>query len=149
MSVKEQLQKALTEAMRQRDDLRKRVLRLALSAIKLVEVEKGRPLEDAEAWAVLQKEIKARHETIEGAERAGREDLVAEARAEIAVLETFLPPPLSPEELEALAREVVAEVGATSPKDMGKVMKPLMAKVQGRAPGSAVSQVVRRLLSRG
>ena len=149
MSVKEQLRRALTEAMRQKDDLRKRVLRLALAAIKLAEVEKGRPLSDPEVWAVLQKEIKARHETIEGAERAGRQDLIAEARAEIAVLEAFLPAPLSAEELEALAREVIAEVGATSPKDMGKVMKPLMARVQGRASGSEVSQVVRRLLSQG
>lgn len=149
MSVKEQLQKALTQAMRQQDTLRKRVLRLALSAIKLAEVEKGRPLTDTEAWAVLQKEVKARHETIEGAERAGRQDLIDEARAEIAVLEEFLPAPLTPEELEALAREVIAEVGATSPRDMGKVMKPLLAKVQGRASGSEVSQVVRRLLAEG
>ncbi len=149
MSVKTQLQQALTEAMRQKDDLRKRVLRLALSAIKLVEVEKGRPLEDPEAWAVIQKEIKARHETIEGAERAGREDLIAEARAEIAVLEEFLPAPLSTEELEALARQVIAEVGATSPRDMGKVMQRLMAQVQGRASGSEVSQIVRRLLAQG
>ena len=149
MSVKEQLQKALTQAMRQQDTLRKRVLRLALSAIKLAEAEKGRPLTDTEAWAVLQKEVKARHETIEGAERAGRQDLIDEARAEIAVLEEFLPAPLTPEELEALAREVIAEVGATSLKDMGKVMKPLLARVQGRASGSEVSQVVRRLLAEG
>lgn len=149
MSVKEQLQKALTQAMRRQDTLRKRVLRLALSAIKLAEVEKGRPLTDTEAWAVLQKEVKARHETIEGAEQAGRQDLIDEARAEITVLEEFLPTPLTPEELEALAREVIAEVGAASPKDMGKVMKPLLAKVQGRASGSEVSQVVRRLLAEG
>ena len=149
MNVKEQLQKALTQAMRQQDALRKRVLRLALSAIKLAEVEKGRPLSDTEVWAVLQKEVKARHETIEGAERARRQDLIDEAQAEIAVLEEFLPAPLTPEALEALAREVIAEVGATSPKDMGKVMKPLLAKVQGRASGSEVSQVVRRLLAQG
>lgn len=149
MSVKEQLQQALTQAMRQQDALRKRTLRLALSAVKLVEVEKGRPLTDAEVWAVLQKEIKARQETIEGAEQAGRQDLIDEARAEIAVLEEFLPAPLTPEELEALAREIIAEVGASSPRDMGKVMKPLMAKVQGRASGSEVSQIVRRLLAEG
>lgn len=149
MNVKEQLQKALTQAMRQQDTLRKRVLRLALAAIKLAEVEKGRPLTEAEAWAVLQKEVKARQETIEGAERAKRQDLIDEAQAEIAVLEEFLPAPLTPEELEALAREVIAEVGATSLKDMGKVMKPLLAKVQGRASGSEVSEVVRRLLAQG
>ncbi len=149
MSVKEQLQQALTQAMRQQDTLRKRVLRLALSAVKLAEVEKGRPLTDAEVWSVLQKEIKARRETIEGAEQAGRQDLIDEARAEITVLEEFLPAPLTPEELEALAREVIAEVGATSPKDMGKVMKPLLARVQGRASGGEVSQVVRRLLAEG
>ena len=149
MSAKEQLQQALIQAMRQQDALRKRVLRLALSALKLAEVEKGRPLRDDEVWAVLQKEIKARHETIEGAERAGRQDLVVEARAEIAVLEEFLPAPLSPEELETLAREVIAEVGASSLREMGQVMKVLMVKVRGRATGREVSQVVQRLLSQG
>lgn len=146
MNTKQRIQQALTEAMRNRDELRKRVLRLALLAIKMAEVERGGELDEAALAAVLQKEVKERRETIEGARQAGRDDLVAEAEAEIAVLQEFLPEPLSPEELEALAREVIAEVGATSPKDMGKVMKALMPRLQGRATGAEASQVVRRLL---
>ncbi len=146
MNTKQQLQAALKEAMRQRDNLRKRTLRLALAAIKLAEVEHGGELDESAVLGVLQKEIKARRETIEGAQRAGRDDLIAEAEAEIAVLQEFLPPPLTPEALEALAREVIAEVGATSPREMGKVMAALMPRLQGRATGKEASQVVRRLL---
>lgn len=149
MNTKQRIQQALTQAMRDRDEVRKRTLRLALLAIKMAEVEQGGELDDAGVWTVLQKEIKERHETIEGARQAGRDDLIAQAEAEIAVLQEFLPPPLSPEELEALAREVIAEVGATSPRDMGKVMKALMPRLQGRATGSEASQVVRRLLQTG
>ncbi len=146
MNTKQQLQAALKEAMRQRDNLRKRTLRLALAAIKLAEVEHGGELDESAVLSVLQKEIKARRETIEGAQRAGRDDLITEAEAEIAVLQEFLPPPLTPEALEALAREVIAEVGATSPREMGKVMAALMPRLQGRATGKEASQVVRRLL---
>ena len=146
MNTKQQLQEALKEAMRQRDDLRKRTLRLALAAIKLAEVEHGGELDESAVLSVLQKEIKARRETIEGAQRAGRDDLIADAEAEIAVLQEFLPPPLTPEALEALVREVIAEVGATSPREMGKVMAALMPRLQGRATGKEASQVVRRLL---
>ena len=146
MNTKQQLQAALKEAMRQRDNLRKRTLRLALAAIKLAEVEHGGELDASAVLSVLQKEIKARRETIEGAQRAGRDDLITEAEAEIAVLQEFLPPPLTPEALEALAREVIAEVGATSPREMGKVMAALMPRLQGRATGKEASQVVRRLL---
>ncbi len=146
MNTKQQLQEALKEAMRQRDDLQKRTLRLALAAIKLAEVEHGGELDESAVLSVLQKEIKARRETIEGAQRAGRDDLIADAEAEIAVLQEFLPPPLTPEALEALVREVIAEVGATSPRDMGKVMAALMPRLQGRATGKEASQEVRRLL---
>ncbi len=146
MNTKQQLQEALKEAMRRRDDLRKRTLRLALAALKLAEVEHGGELDENAVLGVLQKEIKARRETIEGAQRAGRDDLIAEAEAEIAVLRGFLPPPLTPEALEALAREVIAEVGAASPREMGKVMAALMPRLQGRATGKEASQVVRRLL---
>jgi len=132
--------------MRQRDDLRKRTLRLALAAIKLAEVEKGGALDEGDLLGVIQKEIKARKETIESAQRAGREDLVATAEAEMAVLREFLPPPLDADALEKLTRETIAAVGAQSMRDMGKVMAALMPKVQGRADGKTVSAVVRRLL---
>lgn len=146
MSTKSQLESALKDAMRSNDDLRKRTLRMALSAIRLAEVDKGAALEDAAVLSLLQKEIKSRQESIEDARRAQRPDLEEASQAEIAVLQEFLPKQLSPEELEALAREAIAEVGATSVKEMGLVMKVLVPRLQGRAPGDQASQVVRRLL---
>ncbi len=146
MDTKQKLQLALKEAMRQHDDLRKRTVRSALAAIKLAEVEAGGALDEGALLAVLQKELKMRREALEGAQKAGRPDLIAAAEAEMAVLQEFLPAPFTEEELEALAREVIAEVGATSPRDMGKVMSALMPRLQGRATGKEASQVVRRLL---
>ncbi len=146
MDTKSRLQQALKEALRAKDMLRKETLRTALAEIKMAEVEKQRPLTEAEVLAVLHKQVKMRRETLEAARQAGRDDLVARTEAVIAVLEAFLPQPLSAAELEALAREVIAEVGAQGPRDMGKVMKALMPRVQGRATGQQVSQVVRRLL---
>ena len=147
MNVKAQLESALKDAMRSSDDLRKRTLRMALSAIKLTEIDKGAALDDPGVLAVLQKEIKARNEAIADAERAHRDDLVAASRDEIAVLEGFLPKALTPQELEDLARQAIAEAGAASPAQMGQVMKLLMPRLQGRSTGDAASQVVRKLLS--
>ena len=146
MSVKSQLESALKDAMRAGDDLRKRTLRMALSAIRLAEVDKGAALDDAAALSLLQKEIKVRQESIEDARRANRPDLEQASREEIAVLQDFLPKQLTPEELETLAKDVIAEVGATSIREMGQVMKVLLPRLEGRAPGDQASQVVRRLL---
>jgi hypothetical protein len=118
-----------------------------LTSIKLAEVEKIDSLDESELIAVLQKEAKMRHETIEEAKRAEREDLIGPLEEELAVLESYLPKPLTPEELENLARETISEVGATSVQEMGSVMKQLMPKVQGRADGKAVSEAVRGLLT--
>jgi len=147
MTVKSQLENALKDALRSGDDLRKRTLRMALSAIKQTEIDKGITLDDPGVMAVLQKEIKGRHETIADAERANRPDLVAASRDEIAVLEGYLPKPLTSQELEAEVRQAIAEVGATSPAQMGQVMKLLMPRLQGRATGEAASQVARKLLA--
>jgi len=146
MDIKQKLQQALKEAMRQRDDVRKRTVRSVLAAIKLAEVEAGKPLDEDALLGVIQKEVKMRREALEGAQKAGRDDLIAAAEAEMAVLQEFLPEPLTAEDLEALARETIAEVGAASPRDMGKVMAALMPRLQGRATGKEASQVVRRLL---
>jgi uncharacterized protein YqeY len=146
MSLLEKLNQDLREAMKAKDETRKRVLRLALSAVKLVEVEKQEELDDAAVIGVLQKETKSRQETIEDAEKAERPDLVETAKAEMAILEEYLPEGLSPEELETLVKEVIEEVGATSMADMGKVMGAIMPKVQGRADGGQVNQLVRQLL---
>ena len=146
MNTKTQLETALKDAMRASDDVRKRTLRMALSAIRLAEVEKGGALDESALLAILQKEIKSRQETIEDARRAGRPDLEAASQAEIEVLKGYLPQALSPEELENLARQVIAEVGATSMREMGQVMKVLIPRLEGRATGDQASQVVRNLL---
>ena len=142
MSTKEKLTQSLKEAMKAKDDRRKRVVRMAMTSIKNAEIDKKGELEEPDVLAILQKEVKARHETIEGAKKAGRDDLIAEAEAEIAVLEEYLPQALSSEELEALVKEAIAEVGATTPKEMGMVMKALMPKVRGRADGKEANQIV-------
>ena len=144
--TKAQLEAALKEAMRQQNELHKRTLRMALSAMRLAEIEKGASLDEPALLAILQKEVKCRQEALSEAQRAGRVDLEADARAEIGVLEGFLPRQLSAEELENQASQAIAELGATSLKDMGQVMKVLMPRLHGQAPGDQVSQVVRRLL---
>ena len=147
MSIKANIEKDITNAMRSSNVLRKNTLRMALSAIKLAEIEKGGSLDDAVVMTVLQKEIKSPRETILDAERAKRPDLVVDAEAEIALLETYLPTQLSHQELESMAQEAIDEVGATSTREIGLVMKVLLPRVQGRAEGSMVSQVVRQLLA--
>ena len=132
--------------MRARDDLRKRVLRMAMAAIKLAEVDKSGALDEAAVMGLLQKEIKSRQEALEEATSANRPDLAADAQAEIAVLQTYLPQPFTPQELEALARQVIAELGADSPRQMGAVMKVLVPRLEGRATGGEANQVVRKLL---
>jgi hypothetical protein len=96
--------------------------------------------------AVIQKEVKSRQETIVDAERANRPEQVAESQAEINILEAYLPEPLTPEELETFAKEAIEEVGATSMREMGQVMKVLIPRLEGRATGSEASQTVRKLL---
>ena len=146
MDTQKQIESDFKDAMRASDDLRKRTYRMVLSSIKLVEVDKGEPLEEPDVLVILQKEIKSRRETIADAERADRADIAADAEAEIGILETYLPQPLTQDEIEEMANEAIAEVGASSPKEMGMVMKVLMPRIQGRADGSQVSQIVRQLL---
>ena len=146
MSIKEQLTQTLKDAMRNRDEIRKRTVRLAIAEIKNAEIDSKSELDEPAVLVILQKEVKARRETIEAAERAGRSDMIEEANAEIAVLEEFLPQPLTDQEIEDLARTAIEATGATSPREMGAVMKHLMPLVQGRADGKTVSQIVRKLL---
>jgi len=146
MSTKEKLTQTLKDALRAKDVVVKRTVRLALAAIKNLEIDTKAEVDEPAVLAILQKEVKSRRETIDGAQRAGRDDLIAEAEAEIAVLEAFLPQPLTPDELEKLAQDAIAEAGATSPREMGKVMQLLIPRVQGRADGKETSQIVRTLL---
>ncbi len=146
MDLKTQLNEAMKASMKAGDDVRKRTVRMALAAIKQNEVDKQTTLDDTAVISILQKEIKNRREALEEAKKANRADLISENEAEIAVIETFLPKAMPADELRALVQAAIAETGAASPSDMGKVMKIVMAKVAGRAPGDMVSQMVRELL---
>jgi uncharacterized protein YqeY len=147
MDKKAKLENDLKEAMRARDDVRKRTIRMALCAIKLAEVERRSALDDEAILGLLQKEVKTRNEAIADAEKAARPDLIASAQAELEVLKGYLPQPFTEEELETLARQAIAESGVTSVKEAGQVMKLLIPRLQGRADGKAASEKVRALLA--
>ena len=146
MTSKADLENDLKDAMRTKDELRKTTLRMALAAIRMAEIEKRVDIDETAILGILQKEIKSRQEAIADAQRAGRQDLVAASQSEIGVLEKYLPQPLTEDELEALARQAIGEVSASSLREMGQVMKVLMPRLAGRASGNQASQVVRRLL---
>ncbi len=148
MDLKQQLENALRESMRSNDDVRKQTIRMALAAIKFTEKEKGKPVDEAGITAILQKEIKSRREAIQDAEKAHRPDLIESSKAEIIVLEAFLPKQLSDAEIQALVETAIAETQAIGITDMGKVMKVLAPRLQGRAPGDRVSQIVRQILQK-
>ena len=148
MDLKTQLNNSMKDAMKSGDEVRKRTVRMALANIKQAEVDKRTNLDDAAVISLIQKEIKNRREALEEAHKANRADLVADNEAEIKVLEAFLPKAMSPDELRTLAQAAVAETGATSQTDMGKVMKALMPKVAGRAAGDQVSSIVKELLTK-
>jgi uncharacterized protein YqeY len=146
METRQKLDTALKEAIRSNDEMRKQNVRMIMSAVKLSEVDKGARLDEAEVLGIIQKELKSRQESRQDAERANRPDLIQKAESEILFLETFLPKQLTEEELAALVRETIGEVGAGGPSDVGKVMKAVLPKIQGRATGSQVNQAVRKLL---
>lgn len=138
----------LTAAMRAKDQLRLDTLRMAKAALMNREVEKKRSLDDAESQQVVVSMIKQRRDSIEQFRNGGRPELADKEQREIEVLEGYLPPPLGDTELEAIVAEAIAEAGATSPKDMGRVMKGVMAKLAGRAAdGKVVSDLVKKKLA--
>ena len=148
MSIKTQLNESMKDAMRSGDEVRKRTVRMALAAVKQVEVDKRIELDDVAVMNLIQKEMKNRRESLEEARKANRADLIEANEAEIKVLEAFLPKAMPTEELRTLVQAAIAETGASSPADMGKVMKIVMAKVAGRAPNDMVSATVRELLQK-
>jgi len=148
MTIKNQLNDSMKDAMKSGDEVRKRTVRMALAAIKQVEVDKRVELDDMAVMSLLQKEIKNRRESLEEAKKANRPDLIEANEAEIKVLEVFLPKAMPIEELRALVQAAIVETGASSPTDMGKLMKIVMAKVAGRAPNDMVSATVRELLQK-
>ena len=147
MSLIARLEGELKDAMAAREAERRDTLRLILSSLRSAEKELQRPLHDDEELQVLQRERKKRTEAAEAFRQAGREEQAEGEERELAVLEEFMPEPLSEEELEEIVDDAIAEVGATSMRDIGRVMADVMPQVAGRADGSAVSQLVREKLA--
>ena len=147
MSLNDRLRDDLTAAMRSGDALRRDTLRMVQSAAYSVEKEKRRPLTDEELVAVLGREVKTRRESVEAFRAGGREDLAAKEEAEIAILVPYLPEQLSEDEVRDLVTEAIAATGATSARDMGKVMGWLSPKTRGRADGKRVSELVAQALA--
>ena len=147
MTLSDKVNTDITAAMKAKDAPRLSALRMMKAAIMNKGVEKGRDLEDAEVLQVLASLVKQRRDSIDQFSKAGRTDLVDKETAEIAVIEGYLPPAASAAEIDAAVADAVAETGATSPKDMGKVMKAVMPKLAGKnADGKAVNEAVRRKL---
>jgi uncharacterized protein YqeY len=147
MSIEQKLRDDLKTAMRERDAMRKTTIRLTLAALKNAQVAKNAGLTEDEEIAVLSKETKQLRDAIVEFERGKRGDLVAEATAQIEILQEYLPQALSEREVIELARAAIAETGAATPKQMGQVMRVLMPQVRGRADGKVVSQIVSALLA--
>jgi uncharacterized protein YqeY len=147
MSLAVTIEKELKEARLARDDARRDALALVLNALRGAEKELQRPLSDDETLQVLQRERKKRVEAIDAYESAGRDEAADREEYELDVLEEFMPEPLSEDEIEEIIDDVIAEVGATSIRDLGRVMADVMPQVSGRADGSVVSQLVREKLA--
>jgi hypothetical protein len=147
MSLIARIEDELKQATLARDAERRDTLRLILSALRGAEKELQRPLKDDEELQVLQRERKRRNEAAEAFRAGDREEQAQAEERELAVLEEFMPEPLSEEDLEEIIDDVIAEVGATSMRDLGRVMADVMPQVAGRADGSTVSQVVREKLA--
>lgn len=148
MSLTEQLQSDMLAAMRGGDTLRRDTLRMVIAAAQNAAKDKRAPLTDDEALEVITREVKKRRESVEAFSGAGRADLAAAEQAEIDVLAPYLPEQLGPDEIRALAAAAVASTGATSTRDMGRVMAQLMPSVKGRADGKLVSTIVTEELAR-
>jgi uncharacterized protein len=148
VDLKAQLNEDLKSSLRSGDKLRTSVIRLLTALIKNREVEKRAPLTEAEAIQAVSASCKQRQEAIEQYRQGGRQDLVDKETAELAILQSYLPAALNPDELQTLVRDAIRDAQAASPREMGKVMALLMPKVTGRADGKVVSNLVREMLSK-
>jgi uncharacterized protein len=147
VSLIEGIEHELRDAMRAREAVRTAALRLTLAALRAAEKELGRPLKEDEELQVLQRERKRRAEAAEAFRAGGREEQAQQEEQELEVIQEFMPEPLAEEELERIVDDAIAETGATSLRDLGRVMADVMPQVAGRADGSAVSQLVREKLA--
>jgi uncharacterized protein YqeY len=146
MELQQRIEQALKEAIREQSENKRNAIRLLLTAIKVKEKEIRRALNETEIQQVVSSQIKQRRDSVEQYQAAKRPDRAAQEEDEIRILHVFLPEALSPEAMEQLVNEAIAEVGAQSVRDMGKVMKALMTKVAGRADGKQVNELVRARL---
>jgi uncharacterized protein len=149
MTLLQRIEGAMHDAMRARDDRRTQTLRMAMAAAHNRRIELRRDLTDDEMTEVLARQVKQRRESVELFRAGGREEMAAQEEAEAGILTEFLPAQLDATELERMARAAIAETGASSPAEMGKVMGRLAPQIKGRADGRAVSELVRRLLAEG
>lgn len=148
MTLNEQLTQDLKDAMKAKDKTKLNVVRMIKTSLTNAKIKKGADLTEEDQLQVLSTEMKQRKDSLAEFEKGGREDLIAEVKSEMAIVETYLPKPLTKEELSAVISETITETGATSMKDMGKVMSTLMPKVKGRADGGQINQIVKELLSK-
>lgn len=146
MSLKERLLNDLKDAMKAKDTVRKDTIQLIRSAILQVEKDKHVVLDDDEISEILARELKNRRDALSDIDKSGRADIKEKAEREIEIILEYMPKQLSRDELENIVRETIAETGALSPKDMGKVMKSVMPKVKGKADGAVVNEIVKTLL---
>jgi uncharacterized protein YqeY len=146
MILRDKLEDDIRESMRSRDQARLDALRFLKAAVQAAEKNDGKPLDDPRMADVASKQVNDRRESIRMFQQGGRTDLVTKESAELKVLEEYLPPQLSQDELEKLIRDVVSEVGATSIKDKGKLMGKLMPQVKGKADGTVVNELVTQIL---
>ncbi len=147
MNLHEQIEKDFLVAYKAKEDVRVAVLRMLKTAAKNRQVELMRPLTDEETLEVVARQVKQRQESIDQFRQAGRLEMAQREEAEMAVLQGYLPTQLTPEETRAAVAQAIAEVGASSPKDMGKVMQAVMARHKGRIDGKAVNEIVKASLS--
>lgn len=146
MSVRDRLERDMKEALRAREEMRLRVIRLIRAEVLNRDKEKGKDIDEAAIFGVLQSMIRRRREAAEEYQKVGQEGRARDEQAEVQVIAAYLPEQLDEEGIRREAQAVVAELGASSPKDMGRVMGVLTKKLAGRAPGAAISQVVKELL---
>jgi hypothetical protein len=146
MTLQDRIESAMRDSMRARDGRRTQTLRMAMSAAHNRQIELGRPLADEDYVEILGKQVKQRRESIEAFRTGGRDAMADNEEAEAAILTEFLPEPMADADLEAIVRAAIAETGAASPADLGRVMGKVVPQTKGRADGKAVSDLVRRLL---
>ena len=147
MNLIDQIREGLKEALKAKDGTRVSVLRLLLAGIKNREIDKREPLNEEEILAEVASSVKRRRESIEAFKNGGRQDLADKEEAELKILSGYLPPQLSGEEIKEILANVIEELSASGPKDLGRVMKSAMPKLAGRADGREVNQLARELLS--